>query len=177
MQADEFAVALVHAPVLNRKGVSSATAITPMDVHDFARTAAFYGVNRVFMVHPAEAMHQMVDDLTGYWQTGEGGVRNRGRKEVLQSIEMLHGLEEAQEMGYQLWFTSANPPEGAVRTPSELPNMAGKHLLVFGTAWGLDVQHLPQANGWLSPIDGIGKVRHLSVRAALAIYLDRLCMS
>ncbi len=177
MQADDVAVALVHAPVLNRKGVSSATAITPMDVHDFARTAAFYGVDTVFMVHPAEAMHQMVQDVTGYWQTGEGGVRNQGRKQVLQSVRMLRDLHEAQAMGYQLWFTSANPPEDAVQEPSALPKMAGKHLLVFGTAWGLDVENLPKANGWLSPIVGIGKVRHLSVRAALAIYLDRLCMS
>ncbi|MDQ6956635.1 MAG: RNA methyltransferase [Mariprofundaceae bacterium] len=33
---------------------------------------------------------------------------------------------------------------------------------------------MPDANGWLSPIVGIGKVRHLSVRSALAIYLDQM---
>jgi len=52
--------------------------------------------------------------------------------------------------------------------------MLGNHLIVFGTGSGLDVENLPKENGWLSPIVGIGKVRHLSVRSALAIYLDRM---
>jgi hypothetical protein len=49
----------------------------------------------------------------------------------------------------------------------------GPHLIVFGTGWGLDAARLPPPNGWLRPIEGIGTVRHLSVRAALAIYMDR----
>jgi len=178
MKAECIDIALVHAPVLNRKGERSTTAITPMDVHDFSRTAAFYGINTVYLVHPAEGMHALVHDLTGYWQTGEGGERNQGRREVLKSVHMVNSLEDVQSYhDYQLWFTSAQKMEGVQVPPSDLPKMEGKHLIVFGTGWGLDVENLPKANGWLSPIVGIGKVRHLSVRAALAIYLDRLCMS
>jgi len=178
MKAARIDVALVHAPVLNRKGETATTAITPMDVHDFARTAAFYGVNTVYLVHPAKGMHDLVHDLTGYWQTGEGGNRNQGRREVLKSVKVVNCLEDVQsDHDYQLWFTSAQNMDGLSVPPVDLPNMHGNHLIVFGTAWGLDVESLPKANGWLSPIVGIGKVRHLSVRAALAIYLDRLCMS
>jgi hypothetical protein len=177
MKVGNIAVALVHHPVLNRKGESSTTSITPMDVHDFARTCAFYGIEKVYLVHPAKGMQAMVNDLTSYWQSGEGGVRNEGRKQVLASIRVVDSLEEAQKDGdYQLWMTSAQVEDGKIVEPKDLPKKAGNHLIVFGTGWGLDVEKLPNANGWLSPIVGIGKVRHLSVRAALAIYLDRLGM-
>jgi len=173
-----IAVALVHYPVLNSQGESSAAAITPMDVHDFARSCAFYGIEKVYLVHPAKGMQSMVHDLTGHWQIGEAGVRNVGRKQVLESIQVVDSLEEAQKRAdYQLWYTSAKVENGHVIEPSLLPKMPGNHLIVFGTGGGLDVKNLPEENGWLSPIVGIGKVRHLSVRAALAIYLDRLGMS
>lgn len=178
MKASRIDVALVHAPVLNRKGETSTTAITPMDVHDFSRTAAFYGVEHVYLIHPAKGMQSMVADLTGYWKHGEGGKRNQGRREVLKSVQMVDTLEDAQaRYDYQLWFTSAQDMSARSVLPADLPKMLGNHLIVFGTGWGLDVENLPKENGWLSPIVGIGKVRHLSVRAALAIYLDRLCMS
>jgi len=178
MKATRIDVALLHSPVLNRKGESSTTAITPMDVHDFSRTAAFYGVNTVYLVHPAQAMHALVHDLTGYWAKGEGGNRNQGRRKVLESVQIMDTLEAVQQChDYQLWFTSAQHMDAYTVSPADLPKMQGNHLIVFGTGWGLDVERLPKANGWLSPIEGIGKVRHLSVRAALAIYLDRLCMS
>ena len=175
MAPSRIAVALVHAPVLNRKGESSATSITPMDVHDFARTCAFYGVEAVYLVHPAKAMQAMVRDLIGYWETGEGGVRNAGRKRVLAAVRVVDSLEDARKEGdFKLWFTSARVEAKVLLEPAELPKRLGNHLIVFGTGSGLDVENLPKANGWLSPIAGIGKVRHLSVRSALAIYLDRM---
>ena len=108
MKASTIAVALVHHPVLNRKGESASTSITPMDVHDFARTCAFYGIEQVYLVHPAKGMQSMVHDLTCYGEHGEGGVRNTGRKEVLQSVRVVDSLEGAQKEGeYCLWMTSA----------------------------------------------------------------------
>lgn len=171
-----IAVALVHSPVLNRLGETSTTAVTSMDVHDFARTCAFYDAGPVYLVHPAEGMHAMLRDICGYWETGEGGERNPGRREVLSHVRLLHRLEDAlRDAPYRLWYTSASPPAGAQVDVAELHSMAGPHLIVFGTGWGLDVSGLPPENGWLRPIEGAGKVRHLSVRAALAIYMDRGC--
>jgi len=171
-----IAVALVHHPVLNRLGETSTTAITSIDVHDFVRTCAFYDAGPVYLVHPADGMHALVADMMRYWQQGDGGTRNPGRTESLGSLRMLRSLEEAlEEDDYQLWYTSAQPPAGQIVEPDSVASMPGKHLLVFGTGSGLDVKSLPTPNGWLSPIKGIGKVRHLSVRAALAIYLDRAC--
>jgi len=79
-----------------------------------------------------------------------------------------------KERDFQLWYTSATPPEDASVDPSILLKIKGNHLIVFGTGWGLDHKNMSKLNGWLSPIEGVGKVRHLSVRAALVIYLDRL---
>ncbi|WP_018293948.1 RNA methyltransferase [Mariprofundus ferrooxydans] len=171
----DVAVALVHHPILNRSGGTGSTAITPIDVHDFARSCAFYGVGPVYIVHPAPGMHAMVHDMLDYYRSGAGGKRNPARSEVLSAVRMVKSLEEVQAEGdYRLWYTSAAPPGAACTEPSALPKMDGKHLIVFGTGWGLDAKNMPHANGWLSPIEGVGKVRHLSVRGALAIYLDRL---
>lgn len=171
----KIAVALLHYPVLNRQGETSTTAITSVDVHDFARSCAFYRIEPVYLVHPAEGMHALVRDMTDYWLHGAGGERNPERREVLQSVRMVNSLEDVlKEADYQLWYTSAQAPEHVCKEPADLAAMEGKHLIVFGTGSGLDSSRLPKPNGWLSPIVGIGSVRHLSVRAALAIYLDRL---
>jgi len=171
----DIAVALVHHPVLNRNGHTSATAITSIDVHDFARSCAFYDIAPVYLVHPAAGMHALVHDMIDYYQQGAGGARNPARKEVLQAVRCVNSLQEIlQQEHYHLWYTSATPPSDACIEPSILLKTKGKHLIVLGTGWGLDIENMPKENGWLSPIEGVGKVRHLSVRAALAIYLDRL---
>jgi len=173
----QIAVALVHHPVLNRAGETTTTAITSIDLHDFARSCAFYGISPVYFVHPAEGMHDFIHDMVDYYLNGKGGIRNPARREVLRAIRCVKSLLEIIEKeNYQLWYTSATPSAEVCVEPSELKNIKGKHLIVFGTGWGLDEKNMPKANGWLSPIEGIGKVRHLSVRAALAIYLDRLAL-
>lgn len=175
MPRSSIAVALVHYPVFNRMGESSTTAITSIDVHDFARSCAMFDIGPVYLVHPSEGMHALVKDIAGHWIEGEGGNRNPGRKEVLRGIRLAYSLEDVlKQGGYQSWYTSATPPEDGLVSVEKLPEMAGKHLIVFGTGSGLDHANMPKPNGWLSPIEGIGMVRHLSVRAALAIYLDRL---
>ncbi len=180
MAEPRIAVALVHHPVLNRLGETSTTAITSMDVHDFARSCAFYDVAPVYIVHPADGMHAFVEEMRGYWREGDGQQRNPGRGESLAAIRLVRSLDEAvTDMGAgldkcTLWYTSASPPDETTTDVGMLGSMPGRHLIVFGTGWGLDAAALPRPTGWLSPIQGVGMVRHLSVRAALAIYLDRL---
>jgi len=170
-----IAVALVHSPVLSRKGETSTTSITSIDVHDFARTCAFYDIGPVYLVHPAAGMQSLVTDMTDFYLTGPGGARNPGRKEALKAVSLASSLAEVQAKGdYQLWYTSATAPGADFVDVDKLPEIKGNHLIVLGTGWGLDVENLPTPTGWLSPIKGIGMVRHLSVRAVLAIYLDRL---
>jgi len=173
---NSIAVALVHAPVLNKAGESSSTSVSSIDVHDFARTCGFYDVLPVYIVHPAEGMRQFVKDIQEHWTTNKRGELNQGRRDVLSQIKVVASMDEVlQDNDYQLWYTSAEPPQQSkLIAPHELHEKDGNHLLVFGTGHGLDVKNMPDENGWLYSIEGIGKVRHLSVRAALAIYLDRL---
>ncbi len=175
MADNGFAVALVHHPVLNRKGETVTTAVTSTDVHDFARSAAMFDVAPVYFVHPSPDMHALVRDIAGYWLEGAGGRRNPGRRQALSQLRLAGSLEDViREVDARVWYTSANPPVEHTKPVEELAGMPGRHLIVFGTGWGLDARQLPAPTGWLSPIAGIGMVRHLSVRAALAIYLDRL---
>ncbi|MDX8401231.1 MAG: RNA methyltransferase [Mariprofundaceae bacterium] len=169
-----FSVALVHHPVLDRRGEPATTAVTPLDVHDFARCCAFYGAGRVYVVHPSAAMRGLVSDMLRYYLDGPGGARNPDRRRILARVRCVACLEEAVADGpHALWATSASPPEGAVRSTA-LCDMPGRHLLAFGTGGGLDAARMPAPRGWLSPIEGDGMVRRLPVRAALAIVLDRL---
>ena len=48
------------------------------------------------------------------------------------------------------------------------------YLLLFGTGWGLTDEVMDMSNYILEPIRGNTKYNHLSVRAAVAIILDRL---
>ena len=50
----------------------------------------------------------------------------------------------------------------------------GPVLLVFGTGWGLEKNLTRNADDVLEPINGNTGFNHLSVRAAVAIILDRL---
>jgi hypothetical protein len=175
MSKSTVAVALVHYPIINRNGEQSTTAITSIDIHDFVRTCAMFDVGPVYMVHPAEGMHALVKDVAGYWLEGAGEARNPDRTESIKSLKLAKSIEEVLADGdYTSWYTSATPPEEGEVDVAKLPEIEGNHLIVFGTGWGLDHSAMPRPNGWLSPIEGIGMVRHLSVRAALAIYLDRL---
>ncbi len=174
-EESQIAVALLHYPVLNRQGETTTTAITSIDVHDLARSCAFYDVAPLYLVHPAAGMRAVVTEMCDHYLHGAGGVRNPDRKRVLASVRCVDSLQTVlDDADYQLWYTSAAAPASRQVAPAALAAMPGKHLIVLGTGWGLDERQLPNANGWLSSIEGVGKVRHLSVRAALAIYLDRL---
>ncbi|HHF08181.1 MAG TPA: RNA methyltransferase, partial [Kosmotoga arenicorallina] len=48
------------------------------------------------------------------------------------------------------------------------------HLILFGTSWGLPKEVLVLCDYVLEPIRGRASFNHLSVRAAVAITLDRI---
>ena len=53
-----LAIALVHHPVLDKNGQIVTTAVTNMDIHDIARSAATYGVRRFYVVTPVKALRR-----------------------------------------------------------------------------------------------------------------------
>lgn len=179
-------VALIHGPVLNRKGDLITTAITGLNVHDIARASTTYGISGYFIVTPLATQQGLVRRMTDHWEGGFGAAYNPNRKVALAAVNVVDTLELAMDEvatreGSRPWLvaTSARTPENA--HPVSFSGLKGTIatgdapiMLAFGTAWGLPDEALVAADMLLPPIHGPGAYNHLSVRSAVAIILDRL---
>lgn len=177
-----LSVALVHFPILDREGNVVTTSITNLDIHDIARSAFTYGIERYFIVHPVAAQRDLASRVTEHWTVGSGAKRIPDRKPPMEAVHVVSSLEEAaRDCGpdVELWVTSAKEMSDMTDHCTARRLLADKGppvLLVFGTGWGLASTVVEGATRRLSPIvspraDGYN---HLSVRAAVAIFLDRL---
>lgn len=178
------AVALVHYPILDRAGDEVTTAITNLDVHDIARSAFTYGIERYFVVHPIAAQRQLVERVREHWVTGAGRLRIPDRQYPLSAVQVVPDLDTACSQwssgdAYEVWTTSAAQTEQSVGHAAArllLHEPGPSVLLVFGTGWGLSPRVHQRANRRLAPIESprTDGYNHLSVRAAAAILFDRL---
>jgi hypothetical protein len=175
-------LALVHWPVYNRGGETVATSVTPLDLHDLGRIALTYGVAGYYVTNPYESQRRLVDEIIYHWREGVGGEHSPQRKRALAAAKMVPTVEAA--------FDDVAAAEGrepfvvattARRTQDALPaedlwTAAGGRpvLLLFGTGSGLTEDILFAADAVLEPISGSGDFNHLPVRAAVAIYVDRI---
>ena len=183
--AARTSVALVHHPVLDRTGAIVTSAVTNLDVHDIARSAATYGLAGYHLVTPVESQREKAEHIATLWQEEQKEWRARALRlctttaSVAESIERLtrdHGVAPL------VAATSADPARFASArtvTPgqlvAEIQDAPGVPLLVlFGTGWGLADTELPQVSRIITPISGRPAWNHLSVRSAVAILLDRL---
>jgi hypothetical protein len=177
-------VALLHHPVLDRRGKTVTAAITSLDLHDLARTARTFGVNAVFLVHPVRDQRDFAERVLDHWRLGYGREFDSRRREALELMRVVAGLDEAtaaieKSAGRRpiLVYTSARAQAGIsfaelrkrLDTPDEAPI-----LIMLGTGFGLAPAMMEQADLVLEPIAGVDGYNHLPVRAAAAIILDRL---
>lgn len=175
----ELYIALVHHPVRDKTGAVVTTAITNLDVHDLARTAKTYGAAGYFIVTPVTAQRKIVDAILEHWTTGRGKTRVPQRGEALALVRVVRSVEEAlQAIGpATVVATAARSGERPVVSFEEeaarLRQAQQPTLLLFGTGHGLADEVLDGADRLLAPIRPRG-YNHLSVRAAVAIALDRL---
>ncbi|MGF1466039.1 MAG: RNA methyltransferase [Sandaracinaceae bacterium] len=177
-------VALIHHPVRARDGSIVTTAVTNLDVHDIARSARTYGLAGYFVVTPIEAQRRLVHRILEHWTTGAGARRTPERTEALALCHVVHDLQAAigairEQTGRppRLWATSARRTEGVPRLTLEEARRgpdSGPTLLLFGTGHGLVLEAIDGIDAVLPPIRGSADYNHLSVRAAVAILLDRL---
>lgn len=176
---------LIHYPIYNRNKEVVATAITNFDIHDIARAARTYDVSRYFVVHPAEKQQELVQDMLDYWQKGFGSTYNPDRKNALSILNLVDSLEKAKEIireetGQEPLLVGTDAGEGPKRMSyiqfREAQSLSDSRpvLLLFGTGWGMTEELMDQLDVILEPIRGRGDFNHLSVRAAVAIILDRL---
>lgn len=179
-----LAVALVHYPVYNKNREIVTTAVTNLDIHDIARTARTYGLQRYYIVTPSPEQQAMVNRITTHWDTGWGGGYNPDRKAALSLIKVLPTVSDAVKDFQQKFCkpveiiaTGAKPKDDAVsfRTlRQKLQDQDKPYLLILGTGWGLADQLFEKAELTLAPVNGAGDYNHLPVRAAFAIMMDRL---
>jgi hypothetical protein len=176
-------VALVHYPVYNRNREVIVSAVTNLDLHDIARAARTYGVNRFYVVTPLEDQRHLIQRLLSHWLEGYGSRAHPERKMALELVALAGSLIEVVET---LTRQSGRKPEllatGAeVRGPTityaaarERIRQGNQILILFGTGWGLSSEVLAMTDYQLEPIIGTGDYNHLSVRCAASIILDRL---
>jgi len=178
-------VALLHHPVYDTNHRVVATAVTNLDLHDIARSSRTYGLSGYFVVTPIERQVALVNRVVEHWTTGSGGSHNRPRREALSLLRVASSLDEVvRDVQARhgeppvVAMTSARVQDGLSVHIQDLPDWPGlvgrPLLLVFGTGWGLTESVLMQANVRLFSIEGADGYNHLSVRSAVAIYLDRL---
>jgi hypothetical protein len=179
-----IAVALLHYPVLDRSGQEVTTAITNLDVHDIARSAYTYGIERYYVIHPILAQRTLVERVREHWVNGSGKLRIPDREGPMRGVEVAPSIEEAMRSWgdgepVEFWTTGAAETDGSLEHSAAaalLTTDGPRVLLGFGTGWGMSPRLHQIATQRLAPIrsprsDGYN---HLSVRAAAAIFFDRL---
>lgn len=178
--------ALLHYPVKDREGKTVTTAVTNLDVHDIARSARAYGLAGYFIVTPIAAQRTLVEQILEHWRSGGGAKRIPERSEALSRVRVVGSVEDVREavralhgIPPRVLVTGAKPLSGApLRTHAEerstLRSTRVPTLIVFGTGHGLAAEVVANSDGVLAPIQPTSDYNHLSVRAAAAIYFDRL---
>ncbi|MGC9530511.1 MAG: RNA methyltransferase [Candidatus Bipolaricaulaceae bacterium] len=173
-------IALLHFPMQDRRGRVVATALTSIDVPDIARTACTYGVRRYFVVTPLPSQQEIAGRLRDFWTTEDFPTRREALELVAVRDELEACYEEVTaEEGEppQLWGTSARPnlPYPLLSWADAGARLAERPtLLLFGTGHGMAEELLAACDAILPPVRAGSGYNHLSVRAAVAIILDRL---
>lgn len=164
-----------------------------MDIHDIARSVCTYGIKGYYIVTPIEDQHELVERILAHWRSERARIYHPDRHEAISLVRLARSFEEVKtviQMEHQedveVVLTDAQVLPNSVsyqayRQELENPNRGDKPvILVFGTGWGVAQTFYSQVDRILEPVYGLkmseGKTRynHLSVRAAVAIILDRL---
>jgi hypothetical protein len=177
-------VALVHYPVLNRKGDTIASAITNLDLHDLGRLVCTFGIPICYIVTPLKDQQAMAKRVLSHWLEGIGKDLHPDRERALRHLQIVESIDSAVDeilskwqRRPQLWATTARKQETRLpiaRARKLLTAGTEPHLLLLGTGWGLAPEILSAADAVLETIGSHNGYNHLSVRCAAAILLDRL---
>ncbi len=182
----QVAMGLLHHPVMDRNQKIVATNITNFDIHDIARACRVYGVQKYFLIHPTQEQLMFVERVLDHWRTGYGSKYNSKRKEALRMTTTAESLQQALAA-----WGAENPLVVAThaRAVENAPMLSFSALrekiwdekrpcfIVLGTGYGMTDQWMSsECNAVMESIRGAppDDFRHLSVRSAASIILDRL---
>jgi hypothetical protein len=181
-----YYLGLVHSPIRNKRNELVTTSVTNLDVHDISRSCRTFGIAKYFIVTPLKIQQELVNGILGHWEQDFANDYNPDRFEALKISKTVDSIEECVNEIIKIEgkkplvvVTGANFDEFNGST-SELTNKIEKEnipcLILFGTGWGMHENALKLADFKLAPILSLksDNYNHLSVRSAVAIYLDRL---
>lgn len=184
MKLPRLSLGLVHYPILDREKKIVATNVTNFDIHDIARAATVYGVENYYIIHPMQEQLMFVDRILDHWRVGSGSKFNPYRKTALNNVFTATDVEAAKRHWGVKCFTvgthaRAVPGVPDITIPLLKQKIAGGDepcLLLFGTGFGLTQEFMQGCDAILESIRGAPPkdYRHLSVRSAVSIYLDRI---
>jgi hypothetical protein len=177
---------LVHYPIKNKLGELVTTSVTNLDIHDISRSCRTFGVKNYFIITPLQAQQQLVLSILSHWEKDQANAFNPDRQDALSIASCVSSIEQAKDIISEnegcsplVVVTGANFEDhdgdiAQLTKKLEIGNMPC--LILFGTGWGLHSSVLETADYKLSPIvsKSADEYNHLSVRSAVAIYLDRL---
>ncbi len=181
----KLAIGLIHHPVLDSAKNLVATNITNLDIHDIARVCRVYGVDRYYVIHPMKEQQMFVWRMLDHWRTGEGSKLNPMRRTALTMVHTADNVAAAMRD----WSPDEKPLLiGTSARNMVLPRLSFEELkaklhktekrvfLIFGTGFGMTEELLESCDFLLEPLKGAPPLdyRHLSVRSAVSICLDRL---
>ena len=179
----KFSMALVHYPVLGKKGETITGSITTLDVHDFARIGKTYSAETVYVITPVEDQQRLIERLYRHWTESETLKELDGRRtEALDIVKVVPSIgamiKDAKKRGRKIKIlaTSAVDVKNSVSPARWLKSIkeGEEWIVLYGTAYGLAPELIESADAVLEPIDGRGEFNHLPVRGASAIITDRL---
>jgi hypothetical protein len=181
----EVHIALLHHPVVNKTGEVITTAVTNLDIHDNARSARTFGCASFHIVTPLDAQVELVGRIMGHWRDGFGARRVPNRVDAMNLVRIdrtldaaLQAIVDGRDVQPVLVATAARRTGAEVLAHDDLRSRmlcrTEPFVLLFGTGYGLSREVLERADVVLEPIGDPDDWNHLSVRAAVAITLDRL---
>lgn len=174
-------LAIIHYPVLDKRGDVVSTSVNNLEIHDVARSCMTFGVELCYIVTPLERQRAIAEQLIDHWKGGYGRQYNPDRAEALEKIHISKSLAEVMQEFHgrepMLIGTSSKRRDSSI-SYGELGRRIQCDprpvLLLFGTGWGLPPGIVSTCEGTLLPISGPGDYNHLSLRVAIGIILDRL---
>jgi hypothetical protein len=201
LERSSISIGLLHFPVYNKNKEVVITSITTSSLHDISRTARTFGVESFYIITPIVAHKQLVDRLVKHWQGGYGAQYNPTRKDALCNVmvvnnlgECLQDLKEKHQKNPVTIATCARSHKNNIsyaELREKMQREPQNFLIMFGTGWGIEASLISDMDFTIEPIYGTGEkgdgetgrrggqdeqgnYNHLSVRAAVAIILDRL---
>lgn len=174
-------VGLIHYPVLNKDGKETAVSLTNLDIHDIARVCKTYSISGYYLVTPIIDQQNLAKRLINHWVDGPATGANPDREMALKLVSIVDYIETAIEdiklkTGKEPFIVTTSARDEGDMGFSAVRELLRKRpvFLIFGTGHGLSKQVMNMAHGILKPIRAFDRYRHLSVRSAVSIIIDRI---